>query len=123
MANIHRIQEYENQGQGAGREEYARRQQRAGTPLLGGMAMPNRTMSDPRKENVWDMFTQCCCPSFTIVSFIVVVTIIDIILYIFTLCYGLNNSFDAGFLAPTLSTLDDFGDKVYIYIYYNIFHI
>ena len=54
------------------------------------------------------------CPTFTILSFIFFITMIDIIMYIltliFTFAYGDSLSYYA-FLGPSCEVLDDFGDK------------
>jgi hypothetical protein len=53
------------------------------------------------------------CPTLTLKHFILIVSVIDIILYVATLGYnGISNT---GFLAPTPKALFDFGEKVNYY--------
>ena len=56
--------------------------------------------SDPRKEKFHQMFKLICCPYLTHISFTALITILEIIGFVSTLCYyGINSSLNA-FIGP-----------------------
>ena len=64
---------------------------------------------NPRDETFCQMLKINFCPTFKVFSFISIITIIDIIMYIVSLCLGpLNDSY---FLGPNWRTLYDLGAK------------
>eukprot|EP00357_Protocruzia_adherens_P033906 CAMPEP_0114992814 /NCGR_PEP_ID=MMETSP0216-20121206/12164_1 /TAXON_ID=223996 /ORGANISM="Protocruzia adherens, Strain Boccale" /LENGTH=320 /DNA_ID=CAMNT_0002356349 /DNA_START=35 /DNA_END=997 /DNA_ORIENTATION=- len=79
-------------------------QQGQSQPLIAGR------LSNPRNETFWDMLKFNFCPTFSIRSFIFIVSILDIVMYIATLAYdGVDKEGD--FLEPTNKALDKFGQK------------
>jgi hypothetical protein len=67
---------------------------------------------NPREENFWKFLTNFFCPFFRFKSFISLITLIDIIMYIVTLTYDGIDDVDNGLLAPTFKALDMFGMSV-----------
>ena len=63
-----------------------------------------------RKESLLTWFKDIFCPNFKFTSIIFILTCIDIIMYIITICFGIKRSPDE-LLAPTYQTLDLFGMK------------
>jgi len=56
------------------------------------------------------MCRMTCCPSLTLRSFTAIITIVDIVVFIITLTYGIQPNSD--FLTPKYETLDDFGSRI-----------
>ena len=54
--------------------------------------------SDARKETFWDMLKFACCPKFTWESFIVIVTMFDVFVFLLTLTFGVNTCEECDFL-------------------------
>lgn len=81
MANIHRIGDQENNGnngnipQGNGPPD--------AIPFLMGYYEQNP--KDPREENFLDFMKQSCCPQFQLKSFIVAISILEVIMFIISL--------------------------------------
>lgn len=67
--------------------------------------------ADPRNENFWHFIKDFLCPTFVFKSVIFFVSIIDVIIYIITISFGLKMS-PYELLAPKPETLDSFGMKV-----------
>lgn len=65
---------------------------------------------DPRKESFGHFIKNTCCPSFKVLSVIFFVSLIDLVIYIITLCFGIKQT-ATELLAPTYETLDKFGMK------------
>lgn len=67
---------------------------------------------DPRKETPFDM-CKSCCPTITWRSFTAIITIVDVIIFIVTLCiHGLGNQDDVvDFLPPSMEALHQFGNR------------
>jgi hypothetical protein len=61
---------------------------RDGMPLLGG----NISSENPRKESFFFFLRSMCCPLSSFKSFTFVVSILNIIVYIITLCFGIDTS-------------------------------
>ena len=55
------------------------------------------------------MLKMACCPSFKWSSFIIYITIVDVVVYLITLITGCCSG---GFLGPTTSTLKTWGSLV-----------
>jgi membrane associated rhomboid family serine protease len=66
------------------------------------------TPEDARKETFWEMLKFIFCPYFTMKSFIFVITIVDVIMYIITVSYDYDTD---NFLQPRTDTLITFGAK------------
>ena len=66
-------------------------------------------ISDPRKETLWDMTKYVCCPSFQWYSFLVIVSLIELVMFILTLIF--SSDIEGDFLSPDTKTLIDFGAK------------
>jgi len=80
-------------------------------PILGmgsGAADGN-----PREENFCKFLKNFCCPMFLFYSVIFFVSIVDIIMYIISIAYGIKRT-DKELLAPTITTLNWLGMKVII---------
>ena len=67
--------------------------------------------SNPREETFGAFVKGVCCPWFTWKSVIFVVTVVDVVLFITCLCFGIKME-ATELLAPTYTTLDKFGMKV-----------
>ena len=117
MSNIHRLHEGENdtppppnRPQDPGRDNRNMQEPLLGKPDFGEDKLPrNETFSDFVHINF--------CPYFRWDSFIGVISIFEITIYLLCLAMGLSNS---EFLAPLSQTVEAFGMKVDIYIY--IYH-
>jgi rhomboid protease GluP len=66
------------------------------------------TPEEARKETFWQMLKFIFCPYFTMRSFIFIITIIDVLMYIITVFYEYDTN---EFLQPKISTLIKFGAK------------
>jgi hypothetical protein len=97
MSNIHGFNNYNSNDN---------RSQRY--PMMGGSSNPT---GDPRSESFSHFIKDFCCPTFVFKSVIFFVSIIDVIIYIITLCYGIQPNPNE-LLAPKTETLDMFGMKV-----------
>jgi membrane associated rhomboid family serine protease len=100
MSNIHRIGDYENdRNTGANRSN---------VPLLGS-GLGNS--GNPRKESFFTFLKNFCCPLSTIKSVIFCITVLDLIVYVITLFFGITASTpnNPSLLAPLPETLDNFG--------------
>jgi hypothetical protein len=100
--NIHRISDFENNNAGGNN--------RQNVPLLGG----NLSYQNPRKEPFCIFLKNFCCPLSTIKSVMFVVSMIDIIMYIITISFGVEKSYpdSPSLLAPRGDILDKFGELV-----------
>lgn len=78
--------------------------------LFGANIISNA--GNPREESFWKFLNNFFCPFFKFKSFICLITIIDIIMYIVTLAYDGIDDIDNGLLAPTFKSLDLFGMSV-----------
>ena len=79
------------------------------------------SLSNIREETFPHFIKQMCCPHITIKSIILWVSILDIIIYIITLFFGIQKS-ATELLAPTYKTLDNFGMKIPYKIYKGQIH-
>jgi hypothetical protein len=77
---------------------------RQGMPLLTS----NFTSSNPRKESFFFFLRSICCPLSTWKSFIAIIAMINVLIYIVTLCFGISEATknNPSFLAPLGSTID-----------------
>lgn len=101
--NIHRLNEYDN------RQPRGNNNNPGGYfPIPGGN---NEAGGDPRKDSFWKFTRDFCCPQFSFKSFIFIISIIDLIVYIATLSFGITMNPNE-LLAPRTDTLDMFGMKV-----------
>ena len=109
--NIHSIGDFRNNPPRPGGNNPPQNQY-SSPPLLGaGMSLG--TPDSARKESFWDMLKFLFCPFFTSRSFIFAVTvvsiqIIDLLMYIVSMCYGYESS---SFLTPSVHSLDELGAK------------
>ena len=71
---------------------------------------------NPRDENFIYLLKSTCCRFLEMKSVIFIVTIIDVVLYFITICYGIEKD-PTQLLAPQYSTLDAFGMKINNKIY------
>lgn len=106
MSNIHRIGDFDDRASGTGAN-------RRNVPLLGGIM----GSGSPRRESFFSFIKNFCCPLSTWKSFIFTISIIDIVMYIITLSFGIGQSSPKApyFLPPLPETLEKFGSLV-IYI-------
>jgi hypothetical protein len=96
MSNVHGIGDYDRES-GAGNNARS-------VPILGG----GGNNGNPRKENFFSFIKNFCCPLSTWKSFIFAITMIDIIVYLITLCFGIGISTPKNpyLLPPTPETLE-----------------
>jgi hypothetical protein len=95
MSNIHRLGDYPDaRGPGNGRPNDTR------NALLG---IGGGGSSNPREEKFHSFLHSFCCPLFTWNSFCAVMSALLIIVYIVTLCWGVQNT--QSFLAPNYSVM------------------
>jgi hypothetical protein len=80
-------------------------------PMMGG----SNPSGNPREESFGGFLKDFCCPTFHFKSVIFFVSLADVILYIITICYGINMNPNE-LLAPKTEVLDWFGMKVSKYI-------
>lgn len=77
-----------------------------------------QNMEDPRSRGFVSTFRSIFCPTLNVVSFVFVVSLIDILLYLVSLFHSASTggleSKDDIFLAPSNSTLILFGAKVFL---------
>ena len=104
MSNIHRLNENNNDNNDNNN------QNRRNISIFG--SNPNSNHSNPREESFCS-FVRNLCPNFKFLSFILIITLIDIIMYVITLSYdGIDDVEKSGLLAPTFKALDFFGMSV-----------
>jgi hypothetical protein len=97
MANVHRLQENDN------------RENREQNPNAGLFMYNNDNDSNPRKETICSMIKYVCCPSLSVISFIFIISVLDIIAHIVLVSFGIDTSPTAEpitFLGPKQSILD-----------------
>lgn len=69
--------------------------------------------TNPRQETFASFIKNFCCPFFNLNSFIFIITVIDVIMYVVTVVYdGIADVKTYGLLAPTYKALDVFGMAV-----------
>jgi hypothetical protein len=104
MSNIHRLGDFnDNRNNNAGSRRYV------------SMFGPNFNQSaiNPRQETFTGFVKNYCCPYFKVSSFIFIITLVDVAMYILTVCYdGIADVKKYGLLAPTFNALDTFGMAV-----------
>jgi hypothetical protein len=103
MSNIHRLGDFEDREVGNGPN-------RRSAPLLSGVI----SSGNPRQESFFSFIINFCCPLSTWKSFIFAISMIDIVMYIVTLSFGIGKSSpDAPYFLPPLpETLEKFGSLV-----------
>ena len=74
-----------------------------------------------RKETFGHFLKSIFCPSFKFLSVTFIISCIDLIIYIITLCFGIKNT-PTELLAPKYETLDTFGMKIPFKIYKGQIH-
>ena len=78
--------------------------------LISQKADVNELFKPPRNETISDMLKFTCFPHFTWKSFITIISLIDIALFVAMLIYnGIN--YDGSFLEVTEKAIEDFGGK------------
>lgn len=100
MANIHRLQDNRDRDQRENREQ---------NPNAGLFMYNNDSDSNPRKETICSMIKYVCCPSLSMVSFIFIISVVDIIAHIVLVSFGIDTSPNASpvtFLGPKQNILD-----------------
>lgn len=71
----------------------------------------DKNNGDPRNETIYQFIKFTCCPHFTFLSVVFCLSAVDLIIYVVTLCFGLEMD-PTQLLAPKYSTLDKFGMKI-----------
>ena len=99
MSNIHRISDLENNNNNNRRDRI---------PMLGGNLSE---YPDARKEPFSIFIKNFFCPLFTFKSFVFIITIINLIVYIVSIAQGIEVS-DSYLLPPRQDTLDNMGSLV-----------
>jgi hypothetical protein len=107
MSNIHRLGDFDDRESASGAN-------RRNVPLLGGVL----NSGNPRRESFFSFIKNFCCPLSTWKSSIFTISMIDIIMYIITLCFGIAKSSPQApyFLPPLPETLEKFGSLVRLVI-------
>lgn len=104
MANIHRLGDYNNN------DNNNNDQNRRNVSILGGNNN-NSNPINPRGES-FGSFLKNICPNFKFISFIFIITIIDVLMHVIALAYGGIDVISNGLLAPTKEALDFLGESV-----------
>jgi hypothetical protein len=99
MSNIHRIADYENNNNNNRRDRM---------PMLGGNLSQ---YPDARKEPFSIFIKNFLCPSFTFKSFVFIISIINLVVYIISIAQGIEES-KMYLLPPKEVTLDNMGSMV-----------
>eukprot|EP01017_Pseudomicrothorax_dubius_P030292 TRINITY_DN3766_c0_g1_i1.p1 TRINITY_DN3766_c0_g1~~TRINITY_DN3766_c0_g1_i1.p1 ORF type:complete len:302 (+),score=88.24 TRINITY_DN3766_c0_g1_i1:74-979(+) len=109
MANVHGFRDIErdpgrNRGGGGGGGA-------GGDPSYSMPFLVSTASSgNPRKESFFDMIKYVCCPSFRIYSFMCIISLVDIVVFVLELLYrGIIKGNE--FLRPSDEALLDFGGK------------
>jgi hypothetical protein len=102
MSNIHRISDFENNNNNNNRRDRV--------PMLGGNL---GEYPDARREPFSTFLKNFFCPLFSFKSFIFIITICDIVIYIISISQGIAKS-NNSLLPPKDETLDKMGSLVYI---------
>lgn len=76
----------------------------------GFLGYGDKENEDPRKTTFLDYLGSFLFPSFKLLSFTCIISVIDIIMFIITVSLGIDKNPDI-LLAPLASTLDTFGEK------------
>jgi len=92
------------------------------SPVLFGQMDNNLDAGSIRKETFGHFLKSICCPTFKIKSFIFIISVIDLIFYIVTLCYKGIKKDATELLAPERSSLEFFGMKMPNKIYRGEIH-
>ncbi len=103
MSNIHRLNDF---------EDGSSRPNASNVPFLGGRVT---NTGNPRNESFFNFIKNFCCPYSTWKSFIFIISMLDIFMYILTLSFGIGISTKEApyLLPPKPEILDKFGDLVY----------
>lgn len=76
-------------------------------PMMG----VNNDGGNPREESFGKFLKNFCCPQFSFLSVIFIISVIDLVIYIVTLSFGIKLNPNE-LLAPKTETLDLLGMKV-----------
>jgi len=121
MANVHRLDEVRNHRANQGRVPSRPAPAYYGSPDRMDILSPGGDRGDPRMVSHTKTVQQIICPYFDALSFVFLISLIEIAIYLATLTYSLLH--DKGlspeitvFLGPCLSTLSTFGAKVFCFI-------
>ena len=71
--------------------------------------------ANPRNENFFNFIKNTMCPLFSLCSFTFIVIVVNIVLFLVTLCFGIENT-NSKFLCPKRKTLENFGSLGYYLI-------
>lgn len=106
MSNVRGIGDFENDRRGSGRGG-------GDIPLLGSAMMNS---DNPRKEPFFIFLKNFFCPLSTMKSVIFFISVVDVVMYIVTLCFGIGKATPENnqLLPPLTTTLDTFGMLVRI---------
>ena len=86
-----------------------------------GRISSGKSPNEIRKESFISWLKDIFCPNFKYTSIIFILSCIDLITYIITLFFGIKRT-NTELLAPTYETLDSFGMKIPLKIYYGQIH-
>ena len=78
-------------------------------PFIGGSLNPFTKKVSEIEDNFPEFLEKTCCPSFTFLSTTFILSMIQILLYIITVCYGIRKDDDMILLGPKISKLNQFG--------------
>lgn len=86
-----------------------------------GRISSGKSPNEIRNESFISWLKDIFCPNFKYTSIIFILSCIDLITYIITLFFGIKRT-NTELLAPTYETLDSFGMKIPLKIYYGQIH-
>jgi len=119
MSNVRGFNDYPDESGGRNNRPRGQNQSLA---FMGYNTTPDSQPIKPRDESMIQMFYYACCPGLTWISFTTFITLVDIIMFIITLCAGGitsgNPSTAAQFLQVNPMTLYYFGDRYPYYMRY-----
>lgn len=102
MSNMHGVNDYSRQRDNNQNSQFN---------IMGS----GESYGDPRKEGFWSFLKNFCCPNFKFLSFIFIISCVDLGVYLITLFMGIKLS-PSELLAPKPETLDTLGMKVILNI-------
>ena len=105
MADVHGFGDLRNNNTNSNRTYRALNDNQQSTQGTMGTFMNIRSTGDPRKETFWTFLKTFMCPQLEFLSFTFIIILILTAIYIFTLCFGLENDPKNNLLPPKQSTL------------------
>ncbi|EGR29263.1 rhomboid family protein, putative [Ichthyophthirius multifiliis] len=112
MANVHRIGDYQNNGQGGNYYQMGNQESQLNMGRLQQMRVPfitsgNRYQGDPRKETFPQMLKLNLCPSLKLFSFTIFIILLNVLIFVSMCTQGINKQ--GQLLEIRIDVLDEFG--------------